>query len=704
MKLIPTSTNPVTITLYRNYPFDNSYKETTLLSRKFKYGDVVVGADKDGFLDLKDSTNTSYYFPRTTKTGTYNFAFGNGLVTSLILELTDEEINTNYIKVECSVTHEVYYYFVTSILQKNEMTYLLNLELDIFMTYGEDFLDMMNGIPVMTERKHCYRFSEYGYPISAEFTKVDSNFSNVKANIFASSTKLALSVKDVNNVKLKSYNWCYVIVKADDSNYKYLYKENGILHSYLVICFPMVTMKLYRMNGSTQTELVTYDPLEQMKFWGTFENTYKITILPYPPFNNLGTNTIISQTNTELDILIDSANISPVSQESGAYNVYFSPTTYARVVTGSTHPYIAIREGFGGAMNYDNITLFNYTDYNSVPRITNGKNKGELTIALPPFTKYKIGSFADEGYYFNPQLKFGLAVYGSEWKTYQVKTIVSTNPDNTSYFTYVTCMGGELENKIGLGTTYFYSMPTSVSAMQHFLNTASAEYNNSKLMSTISAFASIGLGGASMSVAKSGSMGQIAGAGAIASGIIKEVDNITSYYAKMEDLKNTPSNLTTGGSTFTLDYAMSLSSNMDMLPFISIFICDYATRETASDFFYNYGYEVNRYCNFNTSLSFYSSQPGVNNSIFTRTLFNYVKLSENITNKLCSVNGTANAIPYVVAKKFAEVFMNGITIWTFFGFTSIQNKINDVTNAKFEVFTYFHKSHRCNAEFYNLES
>ena len=694
MKLIPTSTNPVTITLYRNYPFDNSYSETALLSRRFTYNGVVVGADSNSFLDLKDGSN-HYIFPRTTKTGTYNFAFGNGIVTSLILELNDEEINTNFIKVECSMTHEVYYYFVTEITQKNELTYQVSLELDIFMTYGDKFLEIMKNIPVMTERKHCYRVTPTGNPRCSDLIKPDSNFTGIKANVTESVIDLQPKILDVNGVNLKQYSWCYIILKAVEDTYGYVYNENGVIHPYLVLCFPMVTTKFY--NGNTL--LCTLNPSTSMKHWGTDERVYKICILPYPPFNNLGSNVITSQTDNELIITMDSLNVHTAQYNEqknldidgvGGTNVH----TKFLVNGGSGLHYCCLIEGLGGAIDYQPVDLF--SNYINTPRINTSKNYNEWKTDFYPFKDYRLMGFASEPVNFHPELRLNKVYNNTDWTTFYPRTIVTSNPDNTTYFTSMRVQQYDVENKVGLATNFYYSMPTSYTALQHFLNTASAEYNNSKVINSLSAIANIGIG--AMGVAKGGEMAKIAGTGAIVSGVIKEIGNITSYTAKMEDLKNTPSNLTTGGSTFTLDYAFALTTGLSMTPFISIYRCEDSIMKCGSDFFYNYGYEVNRDCYFETDL-YEETYPISDSRIFTRTLFNYVKLSEDITGKLVGYNITESGIPYAIAKKFGEVFMNGITIWNFFGFTTLQNKVN--VDGIYDVFKYFHKCTFNNAEFYN---
>lgn len=705
MKLIPTSTNPVTITLYRNYPFDNSYSDTCLLSRKFTYNGNVIGADSNSFLDLKNSSN-QYIFPRTSKTGTYNFAFGNGLVTSLVLELNDDEINSNYIKVECSVSHEVYYYFITQIIQKNETTYLVNLELDVFMTYGDNFLDALKNIPVMTERKHCMRTTSSGYPKCSDLVKQDSMFTGVKANIEEETKELELGVKDYLDNYLDNYNWCYIIRKIDDSTSNYAYKENDIYCPYIVLCFPMVTMKFYRVVNGVDTLFFTLDPNLSMKLWANHEYTYKISILPYPPFHNLGSNVIISQDTSELKIRINDSNLTNIT--TNEWYVDFTDVRLRVSNAGDTNNHhCVIINGYGGALNYKSLRLMDsYTDLDSTtPSIQSGKNKFEYKLYLPPFREYKLRSFADDGVNINPQLRFNKSykTTGMAWDTYRPLTIVTSNPDNTSYFTTMRVQSRDVESKIGLGTSYYYSMPTSYTALQHFLNTASAEYNNSKLINGLKGIASMGLGGAGIGygIGNEKTSATMAGTASVVGGAITLIDNITSYYAKMEDLKNTPSNLTTGGSTFTLDYAMALHTDLEMYPYITIYCVDKSVEKCGSEYFYKFGYEVNRECYFNTELKVDETVFTCVN-IFNRTLFNYVKLSEDITIKLIGYNSTSNTrsgIPQVIAKKFSEILMRGVTIWNFFGFTTIQNKVN--TTGVYDVFRYFQKCDYCNAEFYN---
>ena len=124
----PLHTSPVEIRLYSNIPFDNTYKHHSIISSLFKYNNVQVylgvdalGEPKERFINrMKNSS--SYYYPRYDLSGEYNFDFTNGLIGSVVLELTPERTNANYMRVKVGdITngYEYYYYFITGITQVN---------------------------------------------------------------------------------------------------------------------------------------------------------------------------------------------------------------------------------------------------------------------------------------------------------------------------------------------------------------------------------------------------------------------------------------------------------------------------------------------------------------------------------------------------------------------------------------------------------
>ena len=315
MKLIPTTINPVSITLYRGIPFDNNYSEHTLLSTQFKFHGLTggsdspenIGQDKENFINMKNTDN-EYIYPRVTKTNTYNFAFGNGLVTSVVMELTGDEINSNYMKVVSG--NDIYYYFITGIVQKNEVTYLLNLELDVFMTYGEEFLTNIKDKPVMVERKHCRRLiKRKSLPplineklINMSCFKQESTFSYIKSNIIKSSQNLHYKdYVDSNNVSynavMEKLHWVYIILgrQSEAELDGYAYTENGVSYPYQIRCFPLVDEYKIHINSNT----LNVNNIKCLNYISSNPLVQKVIISPYPPFK-YGKNLLFTEENDGL--------------------------------------------------------------------------------------------------------------------------------------------------------------------------------------------------------------------------------------------------------------------------------------------------------------------------------------------------------------------------------------------------------------------
>ena len=213
-----------------------------------------------------------------------------------------------------------------------------------------------------------------------------------------------------------------------------------------------------------------------------------------------------------------------------------------------------------------------------------------------------------------------------------------------------------------------------------FNQTQSNQYENSKVVNAITNGLKV-VGGA-LAVVFGGAMGKVGGATAIASGITGEVNTFTDWSAKMEDLKNTPNSYTFGGSSFSYDYAIAKSQEQTLLPYLITYGVSETEYNMGAEFLYHYGYEYNCEKYFRTFITFSSD------NVFERTLFNYVKIREDITTKLVGDN-----LPLIVAQKMNEVLNNGIKFWTFFYFDFTST--NDVQSI---VDDYFQKSSFCNAE------
>ena len=237
-------------------------------------------------------------------------------------------------------------------------------------------------------------------------------------------------------------------------------------------------------------------------------------------------------------------------------------------------------------------------------------------------------------------------------------------------------------DNIGLSSNTNYVIPAGTNALDVFNSTQAESFYQSKTASGISAGLSIAGGVGSIALGVAGAIGTLGmstpmsagliagGVGAIGSGIAGMTNTIKSTNAKIEDLKNTPDSFNVAGSCFTSD--MGRTDNL--YPYVMIFRCSNDVIERANDYFFNFGYQVSRECYFNTELKYDNDITGVlDNNLFGRTIFNYIKLSEDITNKI-------NAdIPLIIKQKLSSVFNNGITLWNFINNSSLWSGDDSVT-------------------------
>lgn len=703
MKLIPTSTQPVTITLYQGIPFDNNYSEHTLLSTKFRYrphptsatGWQNVGSDKEAFINMQQ--NNAYVYPRTIKSGTYNFAFGNGLVTSVVMELTDNEINSNYMKVTSGTDN--YYYFITGVTQKNEITYLLNLELDVFMTFGDEFLTNISGKPVMIERKHCRRVLENRRTLRPVPNKVcinqESMFNGIKPSIVKSYRNLyPKNLKQYDSegeewlYEFGQMNWAYIIYSAEDEIGAYT--ENGIAYPYRIYVLP-----LFNITFKFGNESWDYNGYNDYQWYLGDPKTLKIIISPFPPFDEIG--------NFEIRLTsVSSKRVRTYSWEVNLYDRQASQNhytyTFSNINSGhyydhpiqlqldivntiNGHTKLEILSGFGGVFEYEDVeNYFTYTSQTEIS-ITQPRDTNEFKLMISPFKEIKMSSFYGEELHIPTELLFDNPYIDSDYNKFTPITIASSNAEVNSYYN-TTNINRSLLAKRGLSNSVAYNLPTTQDAMEVFNLTARNQFETAKSNATLSnGFKMISsVGNAGIVRSEKAVSGMITGVG---SGIIGEIQNIENYNAKLEDLANTPDKYSFGGSSFAYDYAIANSSeNNTLFPFLITYTCDPTRLEMASEFLYNYGYEYNRDGYFETDITLETD------NVFERRLFNYIKIREDITSKIVGSN-----LPLVVAKKINEVLNAGIKLWTFHAFSFTTS-----SSVTYILRDYFQKNEYCNAE------
>lgn len=714
MKLVPTSINPVTITLYRGIPFDNKYEEHTLLSQQFKFSAyhgssvIDIGANKEAFINMQ--RNGSYIYPRSVKSGTYNFAFGNGLVTSVVMELTGNEINSNYMKVVSD--GDSYYYFITGITQKNEVTYLLNLELDVVMTYSEEFLTNIKDKPVMVERKHCRRVQRTRV-LTTTTTKInpvcfnqETTFSRLKAVIVKEYTPLEfadfVNTDDFNEIVSK-LNWIYLIVGKGCASLQSPYKENpqynenGVIYPYNIICIPTKTIGIKIVESETSNVYYFVSSTDRLKDFIGDVSVQKIIISPFPPFKECSNIKITDNipAEHEFDYLVEIQTPQP---NISSNNIV---TTYTGVDLGGsridlncfTTPQtlldngcvMRVDTGYGGKFSYKP-----YEDYFNVniPSVSNTRDTGEYKLQLAPFKDLRMSSYYGEENHIITQYLF---LKNFSEGSYDIKayTISSTNAEVNTYYDFVDVGDYSIESKRGVSNAVAYNYPTGSNAELLFNQTQKSQYENSKMISiitngitaiggAISIIGAITTGGTSLipTVIKGGI--------ALAGGVAGEIGTFTSWSAKKEDLSKTPNSYNFAGSSYAYDKALAESGigEKSLLPYLITYGVTPIEESMASEFLYNYGYEYNTMSKFSTLLTHNTDY------VFERRLFNYVKIRENISTKLVGDN-----LPIIVAQKINEILNAGIKLWTFFGFNfSSPQDVSDIVD------TYFQRDRYCNAE------
>ena len=681
----PNLRSPVQITLYSNIPFDNTYKHHTLISSLFTYngtslytgGSSVINIPKERFINRRKPDNVNeFYYPRWTKAGEFNFNYANGLVTSVTLELTPEQTNANYMKVKC--VNDEYYYFITGISQVNYDTYVLSLELDVLMTYQDEFLNGVKDMPIFTTRKHSHRYTNDGLHLhSSDFKTGESSFAGIKPVILEDFQQLHFDCNGSDN--LEELKWLYICHTKSFSGSVTFGRDIGynfksIAHPLAMLCYPITAQEVRITDGTTTITFTRERMIEVINALIDEGGTKGSKISCYPPFD---TSEIVNVTKSG-NIYTITLPANTIVQD-GIYGYTWSNNkTDLFIVNISNDPNIFILNEKNGDYDFDTIKLDKLTN-SSVPSPLQPRFTDPKTL-FNPFRKYKLSSSYSEGNEFFPELIYSDGVYKSN--NFYFGGVYTSYIGDTNIFTYQKPiidiyykMHYNLykENNIGLSSMVNYNVPTGTNALDVFNSTQAQSFYTSKVASGISSGLAIAGGvasiviGSGMTVASSGALSPVGasmvagGATSIAGGVASGVNAIKSTTAKIEDLKNTPDSINVQGGSFVSDYA-----RYNNMPFIVVYSCTNVIKNQAEDFLYQYGYEVARDCYFNTELYYNNDLPDiVDENLIGRTLFNYVKTNEDLVNKI------NNDIPLIVKKKLSSIFNDGITLWSFFGSAEI---------------------------------
>ena len=737
----PSTITPVTITIYNNIPFDNSYKHHTIISDLFTKNSVKLytrtGTACESFIDRKDYSKVSkpHVYPRWTFTDVFNFDFKNGILGSVTLELTAEQTNTNYMKVVSG--SQTWYYFVTSITQSNADTYILSLELDVIMTYQDEFLTGVKDIPIFTKRKHCHRYSTSpsgALPHCADYKNGEDAFSGVKPSIIKEVDKFHYYDDDMKETE--GIMWLYICVDYKEMSGWTIYSAlpirdcmyacNNKVYPLCMLAIPLnVDNVIYRNNDHSTHQVI----INKTTIMGSIKNllnngsVHGAKISPYPPFNYAGDNGSVNYSGGDLYIegnttlVIDAPLLKAYKMTIGNTKLIYGRYSEAPV-DPSTIPQVYLLTFLSGFVmvseqtgcNYGYDVPVNLTDIGiktTLPSISSTR-KEDPKLLFSPFRKYMInGQYSSEGFQFYPELFFSEKVYtySNVDNMWLFQTITTAYIGDSNFYTSFDGSDDMTSNykyeKLGLSSNVNYVFPCGENALEVFNATQQQSFYTSKVASGITSGITIAGGVASAGLGIAGAVGTLgmstpmsvgliaSGATAVASGIAGLSSTIASSVAKVEDLKNTPNSINISGSNFLTDEC--ITANYTGLPYLVIMEVNSTIKKSADDFFYAYGYQVARQCLFNTELNYNNNvDNSVDNNLFGRTIFNYIQINEDITNKIVA------DIPYIVKKKLSNIFNEGITIWTFFNLQGIWN--NTEPTSSFYVEKWLFKNSLDNTE------
>lgn len=404
---------------------------------------------------------------------------------------------------------------------------------------------------------------------------------------------------------------------------------------------------------------------------------YSIKISPYPPFTKLSGSTYQNECFKFYDaglqsdavaLVIDDLAIYANEQSNDSRSIQFNSGEGAYgflSVAGSGLKDVFKASGIWVLVTNDNEYPYKpveYLNFQTKPStLVNKSVDYEPKLLFYPYTKYILKSQYSSGDELHPELIASTNPIGANMELKCVSTsycgdltysIYPLFQNYTGLYTNVSQWYKTI-NK-GVITSPSYTYPVGEDALKTFSQTQSSSYNTQALGKVIGGGLAVA-GGVAMIATGYGSP---AGAVAIASGVASIGTAIGGAVAKYSDLENTPDTINTLGGNIVHDYAVGNSLH----PYLCIYEITPSEKEMIYDFFYEYGYVVNRCCKMNTEIvpDDYNDDYWVDTRLITRTHFNYIKISENISGKLHS------DIPPIVKDKLNTILNNGIRLYTLF--------------------------------------
>lgn len=658
----------------------------------------------------------------------YNIPLGNGMETSLTLSYSPEILSCNYVKIvfskdeapltDLSKQESEYYYFISDINSEGRNKYSLTLQLDVFTTWAPQ---MMFKASVFTERKHCNRWKKVVHNQVESYTlysqdallgeQMDSKF---KATVVQQPQEAVLEsdLYDDDVLEgLKKYKWYYVFTSTIDTakpnnkfgSHSFDYRNGGEpIHSLETWIKNKMDNPLscYIFNNSndatiyTPTQSFRIGPSQMKDFiLAHGSNIIAIKVSNMPPFaqckkSNLLISSDIQHGGIAIWMEKNGYNISEFQQPAGSDDSHWESTAdlggigflidYQDGVDSNVYMILKYYNVKQEIYAYDIPTsnALHYSLKSDVPvfgnpSCNNAKSESlEPKLYTEPYCYYilktygqnpkNISVFMDFDYLDLPINNVG-AIYRSA-----LFGVISPEADTYALQPYT-----GINKYTGITDTAFsytksYQLPSNVNTYQDFIQKNSASINAGLAVKEVSGFSAI-IGGA-LGVAFGGAMGKVGGAMGIVGGIEAMGSGVANYVSKIKDAKDTPDSYKQPSANPYYDETMG---NYTGTEFFKVKMID-SEREMVFDYYYNNGYQVNRMCIWNPSVTG-TTYDASYNAILNRKLFNYVKLNDDsLIDKMYFLRGIP---PQIVKNKICELLTKGCKIWLFEG----QNEIDGWT-------------------------
>ena len=675
----------VSVRVFADIPFDNKYEHHPFLTGgmfKKQTISVQLSTMQDFLGMIYDNGDDVPYF-RYWELGNgdgFNFNFGNGLITTFDAEVPQGASSGNYMKVTGKTTGEIKYYFITSVVQLNASdNYIVcrfNLELDVIATYGKYLLDMKQS--VSTSRKHCQRYALN----SNSFYCSDVMLNEPELEQFTPS-RVVSNEKFIPKTQ-DSVMWLYYAVVGSSrveipsiiSNANSCINELYV--PYQVRCFPLVNKITYKVSGTFQYEVNIHELLNEL--WDN-PDLIGIKVSPYSPFgtlNHLYDNNVLSSftfayyPNTH-DIWCTYENPALDGEQYDDGNIIYDCIGFKGNWDSAGQKYDFL---VNKLCNCEHDTANALTCFQLLPKPTASSLRSylyECKLYNAPFRKYVLKTMGCEGVEIFPATWFANKPYTTPIDNkFTIKMCgISTQIPVDQVVSYYakpdmgSASGTNFYYVKSVNATYSpslkYSYPQSKDAYETFMATQNQSFQTSKVAQGVTGALSVA-GGVGMILAQN----YVAGALMIAGGVTAVGTAIQSSASKIEDLKNTPDSMTNYGNSIYHDNSYISLFDKEAITFslqgsLVIYELNYAEKEMVLDYFFNYGYNVSRNCYFNSELypSDYTTTGWIDQRLFTRQTFNFIKLNEDISSKI----HTGDIEP-VCKSKLASIFMKGIKLYT----------------------------------------